>query len=346
MRIAIDCRKAADFGIGTYIRGLLGGLEALEGEEEYVLFAPSRVRPLLPQSERFRVVENDAPHYSVRELLSLGRAIDATGVDLFHAPHYVVPFTRTRVVTTIHDLIHIHQKLPNPVARIYAHAMIRRAIRKSVRVLTGSEAVRAELIAFDETAQRKVAVAPDGVDASLFHRASAGQERRYFLFVGNDKPHKNIDGAVAAFRLVREEVPAARLVLAGSTPQRFRREHGVTLAGFVTDEELASMYREAIALLLPSYEEGFGLPAVEAMASATPAILGDIPALREVGGDAALFVDPRSPRQIADAMLRVTRDPQLRGSMTEKGEARARKFDWASCARLTVACYRDAVASR
>lgn len=346
MRIAIDCRKAADFGIGTYIRGLLGGLEEIGGDEQYVLFAPARVRPLLPGSKRFSVVEHDSPHYSVRELFTLGRAIDAAGVDLFHAPHYVVPFTRTRVVTTIHDLIHIHQKLPNPVARFYAHAMIRRAIRKSARILTVSEAVHADLVAFDAAATGKVAVAPAGVDTTLFRPAKRAQERRYFLFVGNDKLHKNVAALVDAFRLVRAELPAARLVLAGSTPQRFRHEHGVTLVGFVTDDELAAMYREAIALLLPSLEEGFGLPAIEAMASATPAILGDIAALREVGGDAALFVDPRSPRGIADAMLRVARDPELREAMMRRGEERARKFDWTACARLTVACYHDAIAAR
>lgn len=345
MRIAIDCRKVADFGIGTYIRGLLAGLETLGGDEQYVLFAPDRLRPLLPESPRFEVIVHDAPLYSVRELITMGRAVDRAKVDLFHAPHYVVPFTRTRVVTTIHDLIHIHQKLPNPVARLYARAMIARAVQKSVRILTVSEAVRADLVAFDAASERKITVAPAGVDDAFLRPAAFDRERHYFLFVGNDKPHKNIDGLVAAFRQVRAGIPSARLVIAGSMPQRFRREHGVTLTGFVSDDALATLYSEAIALVLPSFEEGFGLPVVEAMASGTPAILSEIAALREVGGDAALFVDPRSAEDIASAMLRVARDRALSEELARRGSERARKFDWVTCARLTRDCYHDAIGS-
>ena len=97
MRIGIDCRKIADYGIGTYIRSLTHALADLPGDEEYVLFAPAERRHLLPGGERFRWVEESSSNYSVAELIALARH----RVDLFHAPHYVVPVGRTPLVVTI-----------------------------------------------------------------------------------------------------------------------------------------------------------------------------------------------------------------------------------------------------
>src|SRR5688572_33011910 len=111
MRVGIDARKIADFGIGTYIRGLLRGLVDLDRDDEYVAFAPAGTR--LPAGVRHHVV--DAPHYSMRELFAVGRAANQERLDVFHAPHYVVPVTRTPLVVTIHDLIHLHQPLRNPL---------------------------------------------------------------------------------------------------------------------------------------------------------------------------------------------------------------------------------------
>ena len=119
MRIGIDCRKIADFGIGTYIHGLLHALVEIGGEE-YVAFGPRQVAALLPAGVEHAIV--DAPKYSVRELFAIGRN---ARIDLFHAPHYVVPFVRVPFVVTIHDLIHLRHR--NPLARAYARSMIGRA---------------------------------------------------------------------------------------------------------------------------------------------------------------------------------------------------------------------------
>ena len=114
MRIGLDARKMADFGIGTYIRELLRALIALGGDDTYVAFAPRSHAHLLPAEVEHIVA--DAPHYSIRELITMGRAVDRSEIDLFHAPHYVVPFTSVPFVVTIHDLIHLRH--PNPLARM------------------------------------------------------------------------------------------------------------------------------------------------------------------------------------------------------------------------------------
>lgn len=333
MRIGIDCRKIADFGIGTYVRGLVQALAELGGEEQYVLFVPS------PIDSPFEQVVVNAPHYSVRELLVLGRAIAKAKLDLFHAPHFVLPWTSCPSIVTIHDAILVHYPPPQPGGSFYYSLMMRRALRKSVRVLTVSESAKRDIVQAFPCDPSKIEVTPNGVDAIFFERGPAA-EGRYFLYVGNDKPHKNVETLVAAFALVRHESPQAKLVMAGGDFSRFGN---VDARGFVSDAELSALYANAIALVVPSHEEGFGLPAAEAMAHGTAVITSRDPALVEVTGDAALHVDANDARALADAMLRVTRITQLRSHLGEKGIARAQNLTWKRCAEATRAAYEGAL---
>lgn len=334
MRIGIDARKIADFGIGTYIRGLLGGLLELNTNHEYVAFAPADAP--IPRGVEHIVV--NAPHYSIRELVILGRAANHAQLDVFHAPHYVVPFTRVPVIVTIHDLIHLHQPQRNPLAKIYATAMLRHAIRKANAVLTVSNAVKQQLE--HELGARNVIVTPNGVPSPFpAHCQLPTANHSAFVYVGNDKPHKNVDALIAAFSLVRAELPHARLVLVGAPFARFRDRDGIDARGFIHDDALSAVYRDALALVMPSREEGFGLPALEAMAHGTAVITSRDAALVELTADAALHVDARDVRALADAMLRIARDADLRARLSAIGVERARLFTWRRCAERTVEAY-------
>ncbi|HEY2324238.1 MAG TPA: glycosyltransferase family 1 protein [Thermoanaerobaculia bacterium] len=327
MRVVIDGRKIADYGIGTYIRGLLRGLQELGGHDEYIVLAPESARELIP----FEHVVSEAPKYSLREIVAIGAAVRRLRADVFHAPHYVIPVTSTPTVVTIHDLIHLH--LSNPVKRAYAWTMLRRAAKQTVVTVTGAMKQEIE----STLGAREVIVTPNGVDPRFTPdgRRSPGE---YFLFVGNDKPHKNVATLVAAYERAK---PSAGLVLAGAEFSRFRSR--VTLPGFVDDDELAALYRGALALVIPSIEEGFGLPAVEAMACGTAVITSNAPALVEITGDAALHVDARDAGAIADAMIRIANDGTLRADLASRGIARARQFTWRTCAERTREAYERAV---
>jgi glycosyltransferase involved in cell wall biosynthesis len=133
-------------------------------------------------------------------------------------------------------------------------------------------------------------------------------------------------------------------VLAGAPFARFAGR--ARLAGFVGDDELAALYRGALAVVVPSLDEGFGLPAAEAMASGVPVITSTAPALVEVTGDAALHADERSTRAIAAAMLRVSADAELRRTLSARGIERARAFTWRRCAELTRDAFRAAAKTR
>jgi len=320
VRVGIDARKLRDFGIGTYIRGLLRGLVELRTGDEYVAFAPKGAE--LPAGVEHLVV--DARHYSIRELFVVGRAADRARLDVFHAPHYVVPFTNVPVVVTIHDLIHLHQPVRNPFAKVYARAMLKRAVHKARCVLTVSNAVKEQLE--EELGARNVRVTPNGVETG--RRGSSGD---YFLYVGNDKPHKNVGTLVEAAKRAN-----VRLVLAGAS---FKEYGG---RGFVSEDELSELYANALALVLPSDEEGFGLPAAEAMAHGTAVITSRAPALLELTGNAALHVDARDADALAEAMRRVANDASLRAQLGAKGAERAREFTWKRCAEETRKSYEEA----
>lgn len=348
MRIGIDCRKIADYGIGTYIRGLLSGLAAAAGDETLVLFGPRSIDPLLPAGLRAERSIVDAPRYSVRELAAIGLAARRARLDVFHAPHYVVPFVSAPVVVTIHDLIHLRLPYRNPLRPLYARGMLRRAARRSAAILTVTEAVRAEIEEAFPFAAGKVEAIPNGVLPIFSAEPSANDEatlgalgltrRGFFLFVGNDKPHKRLDVLIDAWRRLRGQMPQMRLALAGSAPERFAGEEGVVAAGRVSDAELAALYRGALALVQPSDYEGFGLPVAEAMASGTPVVCSDIPPLREVAGGAGRFFE----RGDADALARAMR--ALRESdpspLIAAGLRRASGLTWAAAAERTLVVYR------
>jgi glycosyltransferase involved in cell wall biosynthesis len=323
VRVGIDARKLRDFGIGTYIRGLLRGLVELNVElnrgDEYVAFAPEGAE--LPAGVEHIVA--DAPHYSIRELFTVGRAADRARLDVFHAPHYVVPFTNVPVVVTIHDLIQLHQPVRNPFAKVYARVMLKRAVHKARCVLTVSNAVKEQLE--QELGARNVRVTPNGVE--MGRRGSTGD---YFLYVGNDKPHKNVGTLVEAAKRA-----GVRLVLAGAS---FKEYGGL---GFVSDDELSELYANALALVMPSDEEGFGLPAAEAMAHGTAVITSRAPALVELTGEAALHVDARDADALAEAMRRIAHDASLRAQLGAKGVERAREFTWKRCAEETRKAYEE-----
>ena len=364
-RIFVDARKAADFGIGRYVTGLLGGLEELDAFDVTALVPPGS-ESLLPAS--VRTVLSTAGHYSIGELASVRIAFARSGAELFHAPHYVVPFfPPRRTVVTIHDLMHLTRPEHGSAAkRLYARTMIGRAVSSAARILCVSGAVARELERAFPSARGKTAVTGNGVDARFLAgvppgridavRARHGLPASYLLFLGNDKPHKNLDGLLAAFSLARRSGGAASrtvLVLAGGAEERRQDRaraaaaHGVEGAlldlGVVPDGEVAPLVAGAALLALPSLDEGFGLPVLEAQALGTPAVCSDRGGLPEAAGDAALVVDP-SPASLAAAIGRLLEDGNLRADLAARGKTRARERTWRVVAELTAAAYRAVLA--
>ncbi len=364
--ILFDARKASDYGIGTYIRGLLGALAANAEAPRLVALAPAAARELLPAALEW--LEDDTPNYSARELVAISRRARETGAALLHAPHYVLPLALPcPAIVTVHDLIHLaHPEfLPGPLALLYARKMLPRAVRRARWTITPTEAVRRDVVVELGAEASRVVVIPNGVDETL--RAPLEPAERnaalarlgllpgFFLFVGNPKPHKNLGRLLSAYsRLGRERPELPLLVLAGARKERLprlRREiealglaGHVRALGFVDDGCLRALYQGALALLFPTLAEGFGLPIAEAMACGAPVLVADRPVHLEVAGDAAERVDPLDPDSIASGIVRLLDSPARRQRMAARGRERAERYRWDDAALKTLVLYRDVLA--
>ena len=354
MRVAIDARKLHDFGIGTYIRNILRQLARLDRQTEYVLICQPRDRELgLSLGDNFRVEINGSPPYSFREQVSIPWTLARTRADVLHEPHYVLPpLARCRTVVTIHDCIHLRfpQYLPNRAALAYARAQMGSAARRSDRILTVSEASKRDILTFFDVPPEKITVIHNAIgehfavappDEDVRRVAERYQlEGRFALYVGNVKPHKNLERLIDAFHLLHRSPDLAdvTLVIIGDAiskyaslrraVHRYNLHKFVRFLGFLPDETLAIVYRLASVFVFPSLYEGFGLPPLEAMASGTPVVTSNVSSLPEVAGDAAILVDPTSADAIADAMRRVLTDAALAADLSTRGVARARMFSW------------------
>ena len=354
MRIAIDVRKLNDFGIGTYIRNLIRHLPRIDpGNEYFALCRPEDEAAIISLSSSSRPVLVGSPNYSVSEHVSIPAKLRQLGVDLYHAPHYVLPFFMPcPSVVTIHDVIHLlfPQYLPSRIAVHYARFMIRRALEKAAIVLTVSDSSKRDLLTFFDVNPEKIRVIPNGIPVSITeHLPDEELEKlkerflisgRTILFVGNIKPHKNLERLIAAFAKVREnpEYADLHLFVVGNEISRYpslRRaverhqvRGAVRFFGFVPELTLVALYRLADVFVFPSLYEGFGLPPLEAMANGTPVVTSNISSLPEVVGDAALTVDPYNIDEIANAIHQILDDPELRSRLIAKGHKRAALYSW------------------
>ena len=354
MRIAIDVRKINDFGIGTYLRNLIRHLPELDTRNEYHLLCYRHDEDLVRSlTTSFQLSFVSAQNYSVSEHVTLPMKLRRIRADLFHAPHYVLPYlVPCRAVVTVHDVIHLlfPQYLPSRFAVHYARRMIARALAKSEVVMTVSKASKRDLLGFFDVEESKITVIPNGIDPSMTQELdpeSIDRLRQRFqlngrtaLFVGNIKPHKNVERLIAAFAKLRDEerFQDLTLIVVGDEISKYpalRRaveRHGVRpnvrFFGFVPELTLIALYRAADLFVFPSLYEGFGLPPLEAMANGTPVVTSKISSLPEVVEDAALLVDPYNVDEIADAMRNVLDDGALRARLIHSGLVRAEQFSW------------------
>lgn len=357
MRLGVDVRKIRDGGIGEYVRETFTAIAALDPAIEIIAFGdPERDRTLLPASVRW--VSARARGYSLSEHWVLSRAVRSAAVDLFHAPHYVLPIgLRVPTVVTVHDLIHL--LLPRtPLHAVYARGMIRSACRRAGRVITVSVRTAADLAERFPGSAGKTRIVPNGVAPRYRPLAEdeierglgpLGLVRPYVLVVANRLPHKNVDTAIRAWAGL--ERPRPSLVLCGrgyepgSPIWRVVDEVGargeVKATGVLEPEALVVLYAGAVALLSTSLYEGFGLPVLEAFACGTPVIASEAGAIPEVAGDAALLVPPRRVDSIRDGLYRLLNDPALRERQKARGLERARAFSWRAAAQATIDVYRD-----
>jgi glycosyltransferase involved in cell wall biosynthesis len=327
LRIVVDGRKLGDGGIGVYIDNLVRGLLEIGGAEVALIARPAARERVEYSSQVKWMLENSAT-YSLDEMFLMGRRLNFSKFDLFHAPHYTLPFgIPIPSVVTIHDLIHVHYP-----ERFYypwvARRLIRSAVKRAHAVITVSQQTRRAVLDLCDVQGSKVVCVPNGVPSFLRDTpVNLVAGRRYcelapfFLSIFSTiKPHKGLLDLIGAYKAYRaldtwsdigSRCPC--LVLAGYGTEEILHStellsvigetEGVHIAGPVSRDELAVLYRKATALIVPSLLEGFCLPALEAQACGTPVVCRPVPALQELVTEADVVAHDNSVSALAAAMV-------------------------------------------
>lgn len=350
MHIVLDARKINDGGIGTYIRNLANGLRSQPGNKISLIARPDDVVGL---SDGIEVIEDYSQPYSFGEYFAMPLRLreQIAGADIFHSPHFTLPYFLTAPsVVTIHDTIllsHPRKKRDGMIAKL----LIASAIKRADRVITVSETSREKLVALFPAVADKIRVvynaphkiAPDAVD-------DVPVGSRYFLFIGGERRHKGFGRLLDAWLLLAERMGerCPKLVVVGSEFEiskaivRARAmEEWITFKGNVADSKLGTLLREAEYLLMPSLEEGFGLPVLEALAHGTPVICSDIPVFRELFSEGTIFVSDATGAGFAAAIESSLDDLELRKKLGVAGQKHVERFSGGKSIADTMAIYRE-----
>ena len=331
MQITIDCRMWGKTfgGIGRYVQEIVTALLQTQVWEMTLVVASSDVEhemENIPEKKaKCRFVVCDAKMFSLKEQMALPRVIPAC--DIFWSPYMNVPFLpcgATKRVVTLHDVFHLaNPQYYSRLKQLMIKPFYYSSTRKSDLILTVSEFSKQEIVKFcGKRLASKIKTIYNGCDIDVSKVNPADRDFRYLLFVGNVKPHKNLKNALLGFQQLNNL--NLRFVIVGKkegfvtgdsevfeTVNRLNANgERVVFTGNISDDELYSWYKDATALVQPSYYEGFGLPIVEAMQFGLPIACSDIPVFREIGGATLNYFNPYSPDSIAECMKRVAGLPR------------------------------------
>ena len=285
--------------------------------------------------------------------------------DVLHAPSFFAPLLcPCPVILTIYDTLYLTQEqhYGDRLFLLYAKLFIKPAVKRCALISTISQASRGDILSAFGIPQQKIHVIYPGVSSRFRPTLDAAEITRvrekyhiaspFFLFVGALEPRKNLPCLLRAFSLFLKASQGGeqyRLVLAGPGGPAFAELQQIThqlgiseqvrFLGYVTDDDIPSLYSAADAFVFPSLGEGFGLPIVEAMACGTPVVTSNVSSIPEVAGDAAVLVDPEDVQALARAMERVVFDDDLRRQLVKKGMERAALFTWPRAAQETEQLY-------
>ncbi|MDP2642409.1 MAG: glycosyltransferase family 1 protein [Candidatus Peregrinibacteria bacterium] len=355
MKIAIDIRSAAGekAGKGWFTFNIVRNLLKIDRKNEYTLYCSDFVAGF----EEFK----NAKQKRIRGkgiLWHINTVVDAykEKTDAFISPtSFIVPILlpkRIKSIIVVHDLVaFLFPKTHNKKAVFIEKLLLKTALKKAYKVITVSKNTKKDVIEKFGTDEGKIEVITCAAGEEY---GKVGEEilkefakktnlpEKFFLAVGTIEPRKNYVNLIKAFSLIKDRFPDYYLIIVGKNGWKFEPVYEeirknylqkyVHILGYLSEKSLVNLYNLAEALIFPSFYEGFGIPPLEAMKSLCPVISSCTSSLPEVVGDSALLVDPESPSQIAEAMVKIIMDEALKTTLKEKGLNQSAKFSWESSA--------------
>lgn len=366
-------------GLGRYTQEVVDNIIKLDEVNEYVIFlTKANFNEFVCDGARVTKVLADVRWYTFKEQLMMPWLLAKAHLDLVHFPHFNVPFLYFgKFIVTIHDLILI--KYPTVRATTLSpwlywvknsayRMIIWLAVHRAIKIITVSNFTKQDILKHFSVKGAKVEVIYEGVANlakgrdSLFDKNSHDKEallrynisKPFLLYVGNVYPHKNLERLLKVFSKIRTKQPNLRLVLVGKEDYfqeqlkavakkmslwRASGDSPVVFSGYVADDDLEALFKEATCYVFPSLYEGFGLPPLEAMAKGCAVVSSNRSSMPEVLGEAALYFDPEDEADMETKIIKIISDESLRDKLIAKGYEQAKLYSWWECARAINKIY-------
>ncbi len=363
----LDGRSATDHfpGIGRYVSNLAQALVPLLAQEEHLLILRDAKRPsswqLPPHSTKVTLIDTALSPFSLNQQWQISQLLQAYDIACYHSPYYIMPYRmKIPTILTLYDLI--PQKYPAYVslkARLLSNLFTKIALRSADHFITISAATRQDFLEHYNLTPNTVTAVSLAADPKFTPQpASAIQKTTtqynipapYILYLGINKPHKNLLRLLQAWQIVQNEIDSKHtLVIAGAWDERYpqaktwavqNKLDNIHFAGPIADQDLPALYSGADLFLFPSIYEGFGLPVLEAMACGTAVSCSNSSSLPEVGGNAAHYFDPTAIAEMSQQIITLLQNPALRKIYAQKGLTQAQTFSWQQTAVSTLNIYR------
>lgn len=368
MKIGIDARmyRSSVAGIGRYSQNLIKNLLEIDHKDEFILFMTSKDREefenyfienlLKIENYKLKIVVVDIPHFSLTEQIKLPKILEKENLDLMHFLNFNYPVKyKRKFIVTIHDLTLLFYpgtaQKTNPLKQSIFKHVLKKACQNAEKIIAVSKNTKKDIIETFGLNPEKISVIYEAADDRIFKNVSSkaieSLKKKYqiksplLLYVGQFRYHKNIEGLIRAYRILKKDTSCQLAILGKSNLDNQEIFSDIIRPGFVSDEELACWYKMASVFVFPSFYEGFGLPGLEAMSAGLPVVASNKGSLPEIYQKAAIYFDPFNPTDIADKIKMVLEDKKLRERLVEYGKIVAAKYSWAKCARETLKVYKE-----
>ncbi|MCF8567685.1 glycosyltransferase family 4 protein [Alicyclobacillus tolerans] len=360
MKIAVDVRMARNTGIGRYISNLVDGLSLCPDITPLVLLQNSE-SPFKVMQGHLQHVELKSRIFTIREQFELRNVLKKTNPNVVHSPQFNAPVaTDLPLVVTIHDLAYdrFPEEFPSYKAFLYYRAMMKWVTKKARSIITVSNSSKVDLMNYYRVPESKIHVIYHGNPAlrsggnDLYVNSDTGSDTRYFLYVGMNRPRKNLRRLIDAFEATVDRTNHLLLTVGTESTDYYdirgdveRRglEDKVKFLGRLSDQRLMKIYEGATAVVFPSIYEGFGFPVLEAMSRGVPVVCSNTSSLPEIVGEAALTFNPYNTNDMAEALLEISSNQQLRSTLSLSGLNRVPMFDWTRSIAEHIAVYESVI---
>lgn len=360
MEIIIDTRMIMEkmHGIARYTFEIVNHLIDNKKTKLYLIVNELNRKSFISKSNNIKYITAKSNFLSIKEQFELPLILNKyKGKALYHSPSFSCsPFINCDTIMTIHDLNHlIFPQYYKKYHKYYYEYIVKPSALKAKKILTGSNFSKNEIVNWLKCREDKVKVIYHGIDKRFMVieevdtlmrvKSKYKLPERFLLYVGNTKPHKNVDTLLRALVMVKKDI---KLVINGDINEHLGQiidqlgiVDKVQFIGYVDDDDLPSLYNLADMFIFPSLYEGFGLPPLEAMACGCPVVVSNAASLPEVVEDAGILFNPSNASELSDAVNSIMLSRDLRHNLTQRGLNQARKFTWDKSVEQTLIVYEN-----